>query len=852
MGRTKIDYGIDLGTTNSAIARMENGKVKIFKSDALQKDTTPSCVSFRMGTIFVGDKAFGLYTGEQLEAFRDSSQTGNNKHKFNTFREFKRTMGTDTVYESASAGRSFNSDELSAEVLMALKAIVRDEEISSVVITVPARFRNNQIDATQAAAELAGFKYCELLQEPIAASIAYGVTGKSVNGHWLVFDFGGGTFDVALMKVEEGIMKVVDTGGDPQLGGKDVDAAVVEKIIITHIAENYNIKKILKDDYGKRRLWEALKLMAEEAKIAISPPSKSSVEIFSEKPLGEDEDGNAIEVELKMTLPQFEDAVAPIYQRAIDLTNKLLKKNHLKAKDLEMVLLVGGPTLSQTLRKMLSEQFETKIDTSIDPMTAVAVGAAIFASGKDVPVGLQDRDKEKNIQLVLKYPAHTVEAEENLGIKIDRDQTEGDIPDKLFLEISRDDQDWTSGRVEIVGGAEVVEVSLKDGKPNSFEISLFDEVGNRLPCEPSRFQIVQGFKPPEAILPFDLCISAFKNDSLVPLLDGLEGLNKNLSLPVKGKGTYRTQKDIRPGNSSDIIRVPIFEGEPNTREIRNWPAGTVVITGENLPKFLPKGSEVQIILEVDSSRSIRFIAFFPDIDETYEEKLERKDQPEFDADELEHELVASTALLSKLENESDSIDRKEATALRSELQELSEILENGRADAETKKKVKERLRDAAKELDEMVDEDQFPKAEAELLESLNLLRVRNEQFGNDQTANDVKKYEKLADEAIQATNLRAVKELISQVDALAFHLSDTGFGVAFEIGFIQHYDDNFETINWMNPSQARKLINQAKEIAISNNPTKEKLRPLIQQIWKLLPEPEREKLTEIDDEYLTK
>ena len=213
MARVRIDYGVDLGTTNSAIARIENAAVKIMKSD-MQADTMPSCVHFRKSSVIIGLRAYNLVSEEHRSAFKEFSKTGDTNHKFNTFAEFKTTMGTDKSYPSYSAGRSFSSEELSAEVLKALKSFVRDEEVSSVVITVPARFRNQQIDATQRAAELAGLEYCELLAEPIAASIAYGVSSKNVNGYWLVFDFGGGTFDVALMQVDEGIMKVVDTDGD--------------------------------------------------------------------------------------------------------------------------------------------------------------------------------------------------------------------------------------------------------------------------------------------------------------------------------------------------------------------------------------------------------------------------------------------------------------------------------------------------------------------------------------------------------------------------------------------------------------------------------------------------------------
>lgn len=849
MGRVKLDYGIDLGTTNSAIARMENGDALIIKSD-FQKDTMPSCIHYRKNTVLVGDTAYSRISDERHLAFSDFSKTGNTGHEFNTFIEFKRTMGTTTTYESHNAGRSFSSDELSAEVLKALKTLVRDDEIRAAVITVPARFRNNQIDATQAAAELAGFEYCELLQEPIAASIAYGVSAKSIDGYWLVFDFGGGTFDVALMKVEEGLMKVEDTGGDSQLGGKDLDYAVVDKIIIPYIEENYSIEKILESDYGKSKLRDALKSIAEEAKIVISPPSKTSADICTYKPLGEDDNGEEIEIDFKMSLSEFENAVAPIIQRAIDISIKLLKKNKLNPSELKLVLLAGGPTLSQTVRKMLSKQLDTKIDTSIDPMTAIAVGAALFASSKDIPVAHQKRDSQK-IQLILKYPANTVETEENLGLKIDRNQTNGDIPDKIFAEINRNDKGWSSGRVEIIDGAEIVPLLLQEGKSNGFVVTLFDEKGTRLPCEPDNFSIIQGFKPPEATMPFALCVAAFDNDSIVPLLRDFEGLLQNQHLPAKGKGSYKTQKDIRPGNAQDVIRIPILEGEPKLRAIHGFHTNTVLISGEHLPKFLPKGSEVEITLEVDSSRRIRFRAYFPDIDETFEHNIERVIEESVDADALQTEIEVSIKLLSKLEADSNSIDLKEAKKLHFELEELAETLANDRTNADTTRKVKDRLRDTLIELDRIIDEDQFPKAEAELLDSLDLLRIRNEQFGDEQSTKDLERFEKLAAEAIRSGNLRNVKELGNHVDNLAFQLADKGFGVAFEIGFIQHYDDDFETIRWTNTNLARKLVNQAKEIALSDDPTKEKLRPLVQQIVKLLPPVERQKLSDIDDEYLT-
>ena len=237
MARSKIDYGIDLGTTNSGIARMENGEPVILKSD-FQMDTLPSCVSFnKKQAIQVGLSAFNTLKRDKLGAMKEFKAESSN-----TFIEFKRTMGTDKIFPSSNMTREFTSEELSSEVLKKLKSFVTDEDFKSIVITVPAKFTINQKDATSRAAKLAGFEHCELLQEPIAASMAYGLDSTSKDGLWLVFDFGGGTFDAALLKVEDGIMKVIDTEGDNYLGGKNIDYAIVDEIIIPYLQKNFAMK----------------------------------------------------------------------------------------------------------------------------------------------------------------------------------------------------------------------------------------------------------------------------------------------------------------------------------------------------------------------------------------------------------------------------------------------------------------------------------------------------------------------------------------------------------------------------------------------------------------------------------
>ena len=261
MARNKIDYGIDLGTTNSAISRMEKGEPSVIKTDVL-KDTMPSCISVnKKGSIKACDSAYNTMKQDKRRATKSW-----HKGASNTYVEFKRTMATDAKYSCTNLNKDFSSEELSAEVLKTLKSFVTDETFGSVVITVPAKFTVNQKTATMEAAKLAGFKHCELLQEPIAAAMAYGVTAEEKHGLWMVFDFGGGTFDAALLKVEDGIMQVFDTEGDNYLGGKNLDYAIVDNLLIPYLHKNYAVDSYLQDAEKKEILRDAMKTYAEDVK----------------------------------------------------------------------------------------------------------------------------------------------------------------------------------------------------------------------------------------------------------------------------------------------------------------------------------------------------------------------------------------------------------------------------------------------------------------------------------------------------------------------------------------------------------------------------------------------------------
>jgi molecular chaperone DnaK len=524
-----------LGTTNSAISRMENGSVEIIKAlPDRKKETTPSCVSFRNnGSILVGDPAYANYRSESLKSLSGSKS-------LNSFVEFKRTMGTDKRFSVSNVNKEYSSEELSAEVLKRLKEYVQDENINAAVITVPAAFKNNQIDATRRAGKLAGFDYVEVLQEPVAASMAYGLDSKKKDGFWLVFDFGGGTFDAALLKVEDGIMKVIDTEGDNYLGGKNLDYAIVDQLIIPHIQERFSIDNLLSDESKKEEYRSGLKFFAEEIKNNLSFNPSHNIYVDPGE-CGEDDEGEEIEIDLTVTQEQLKNVLAPIFQKAIDCSLTLLKRNNLKGSSLDSLILVGGPTLSPTLRDMLEKQI-CKPDTSVDPMTVVSKGAALYASTVELPdeIKEQTRDRTK-IQLEIGHEASTVETDEFVTLKILEDKTEGEIPVKIFAEIKRGDNAWSSGKVEINTIGEVIDVQLKEGKTNVFTVTLYDDKGNLLESEPNSFSVIQGSKIGSATLPFNIGIEIKQKSTGKIVFTTVKGLEKNQSLPATGSLRYHNK-----------------------------------------------------------------------------------------------------------------------------------------------------------------------------------------------------------------------------------------------------------------------------------------------------------------------
>ena len=828
MNRIKIDYGIDLGTTNSAIARMENGEPTIKKTDTL-KDTMPSCVGFnRKGKIQIGDVGWNSLKHDKKRAMKNWD-----KYVSNFFIEFKRTMGTDKTYHSSHMQKDYNSEQLSAEVLKKLRSFITDESFQSVVVTVPAKFDIPQMDATKRAAKLAGFEHCDLLSEPIAASMAYGLNSKNKNGYWIVFDFGGGTFDAALVKVEEGIMKVVDTDGDNYLGGKNLDEAIVNEIIIPYLKEEYVIYGILVDDIKKQILQEAMKYFAEEAKIQLSFKEEHNVLSDLGDIPGEDDEGEEIELDITINRETLKSAIAPIFQRAIDTTKELISRNNLSGAKLDALILVGGPTYSTILREMLEEQIK-KPDTSIDPMTAVAIGAALYAS--TIENQISEPPPAGTIQLDIGYSALTVEMEEWVSVKILPEKTEGKVPYKVFAEIVRGDNAWSSGKIEINEKGEVIEAKLIEGKPNNFEIVLFDEAGNKLQGQPQNFIIRQspvGGGETAAILNHGIGIEI---DAGKPysVFEPVKGLEKNVSIPAIGTiNGLKTKTDIRPGNSNDKLRISLYQGEHDATESRaiyNKLIYDVIVTGDDLPGMLPENSDVDLTITTDKSsgRIEKLEAYFPYLDYTREVEIPEKPPKTITQERLAQELESAEATIQRLKSNS-LIDQSKLSEVEKEMTYQRERFDQGGIEVDRRVEVFGNLKKALRKGDKLKENIEWSSLEKEIREEFERLEKANDELGNEKTTRHFNEIKGQVDEVIRKQDVKTGRNLLEEIDELFVSLTF----IYQLVGFVRYNSENFGSVDWKDSNHARQLINQAESIIV-NNPTVSDLHPVVIQIADLI------------------
>jgi len=348
--------GIDLGTSNSAAAVLEGGKPKIIPSaegNTVYGKAFPSYVAFgKDGKLLVGEPA------------RRQAVTNPDK----TITKAKRKMGTDYKYKID--GKEYSPQQMSAFILQKIKRDAESflgDKVEKAVITVPAYFDDNQRQATKDAGQIAGLEVVRIINEPTAASLAYGLDKKGKDSKIMVFDLGGGTLDVTIMEMGGGVFEVKSTSGDTQLGGTDMD-----EYLLKYIVDNFKQEQgvdLMKDSMAAQRVREA----AEKAKIELSTVLETDINLpyITATPEGPKH------LVMKLTRAKLEELIAPLIKRCEKPVTQSLADAKMTAAELDKVILVGGPTRMPSIQDFVKKLTGLEPERGIDPMECVAMGAAI-------------------------------------------------------------------------------------------------------------------------------------------------------------------------------------------------------------------------------------------------------------------------------------------------------------------------------------------------------------------------------------------------------------------------------------------------------------------------------------------
>jgi len=343
--------GIDLGTTNSCVAVLEGGEPKVITNPEGAR-TTPSVVAFKGDEEMVGQIA------------RNQAVT----NAKNTIASIKRKMGTAEKVEAN--GKKYTAEEISAKILAKLKKDAESylgEKVTKAVITVPAYFNDAERQATKNAGKIAGLEVERIINEPTAAALAYGLDKQDKLQTILVYDLGGGTFDVSIMELGDGVFEVKSTTGNNRLGGDDFDNRIIDHLVAEFKKENGI--DLSKDKMAMQRIKDA----AEKAKKDLSGMTTASISL----PFIAQNDEGPVHFETSLTKAKFEDLCRDLFDSTMDSVRKALKDAKLSAKDIDKVILVGGSTRIPYIQELVKKELGQEPNKSVNPDEVVAMGAAI-------------------------------------------------------------------------------------------------------------------------------------------------------------------------------------------------------------------------------------------------------------------------------------------------------------------------------------------------------------------------------------------------------------------------------------------------------------------------------------------
>ncbi len=594
--------GIDLGTTNSSICSYDGSETRIWKSPE-QNDVTPSALYIdRRGNKHIGKRAY-----DSAPLYPD-----------NTAVLFKRLMGTSTPINFSAANIIKTPEECSAEVLKILFGYfpeeIRNDPDTGTVITVPAAFNQMQKDATMQAANMAGLGKVALMQEPVAAVMSV-MRVRNVDGMFLIYDLGGGTLDVAIAQSISGRVNLLEHGGIAMCGGRDFDRVLMDNIVLPWLFDKFALPKDLSVNPEFKPLMRLATWAVEHAKIELSSRADCVINLDTQF---KDQNGQEIYLEIPLQRSIYDKLIAERINESIESTRETLKKAGLIAHDLERIVFVGGPTNYKPLREKVAFELGIPGNTEVNPMTAVAEGASLFAESIDWGSKNNSRKSARgqiasggDLAVSFNYIARTPNDRAKIVV-----QLTGQVAAGVELQIDSVDTGWTSGRLPLKHGV-TIDVILSKAGDNFFKVFVFDPMGGPIILEQDRIIITRTAATIDAIpASHSIAIEVLEKLGGRPGLDYL--VRSGDSLPKKGKKIFKAGETLKAG-SAGSLKFKLWEGEIEDPIADNRAIGVLQISGSDFDEgVIPAGAELECEYEILDSGNIILEVSVPCIGGTFD------------------------------------------------------------------------------------------------------------------------------------------------------------------------------------------------------------------------------------------
>jgi molecular chaperone DnaK len=821
--------GIDLGTTNSAICSYDGENLMIYTSPEQHK-VTPSAVYIDRRSRYFGVRAY------RMSAFSPD----------NVAVSFKRLMGTNTPILIPAMNLTMTPEQCSAEILKVLFGYLpedmRNDQETGTVITVPAAFNQMQRDATMAAAEMAGIGKVALMQEPVAAVMSVMRSRKS-DGIFLIYDLGGGTFDIALAQSISRRVSLLDHGGITMCGGRDFDKSLVDNVVKPWLLENFDLPGTFSVDPKYRLLPRLATWASEQAKIELSAKDQANISLPESEIRIKDRSGNEIYLDIPIDRKILGSLIENRIIETIEATREVLTRAVLTPNDIDRIVFVGGPTQYKPTRDMVSFQLGITADTRVDAMTAVAEGAAIFAESIDWSTPKRYRKSSRGsvsaggkLNISFEFIARTPDIKAIITAKCS-----GSLLPGAQFQIDSIDTGWTSGRMELKDGTTVSVILSKYGE-NKFKVFVFDPSGGPISLEQDSVIITRTMATVEAI-PASHSLGVEIKEKISTTATKLEYLvHKGNSLPHKGIRIFKSGEALRANGPGALI-FKLYEGEIENPVHDNEFVGCFKITGTDFESgVIQPGDDLIMDYEVSDAGKISISVSVPSISGTFSPNHDFYSRQEGQIDFLKADkrfIEESEEMLERVNDFSSKVEDARLETARNKLLEVQELVDQSE-NPEACKQASENIKKVKKILAQVRKDNLSDIRQSELDFLVKFFKENLEQIAK---PTEITAYQNMAKSAQRAVrqNLSDFENITDQMRGMNWQIlwrqdwfiidtfkrfSDQEYMFINKSAFRQLIQEGSQAMNLDNIDDLRKIVLAMYEIRITTQSGRDMLLPV--------------------------